>query len=362
MEAIKRFVECLIPDTRCNLKCSYCYVIQENRRTESLSRFQYSPDHIGRALSVNRLGGVCFVSICGAGETLMPKETLLIVKCILQQGHYVNITTNGTLSKRFDELLSMNSQLLKRLHFSFSFHYLELKRMGHLDAFFDNIQKVKKYGCSYIVQFNLCDEYIPFLDEIKLLCEEKAGAAPQVAVTRNVHVLPISLLTAHSRDEYEKYGSIFDSPLFRFTLKNFMVKRREFCYAGIWSCVLNLSTGTMKKCYDSTASQNIFADLRRPIIFRSIGNNCKSPYCMNSSHFMSLGVIPSIATPSYAELRDRKQAEWMTPQVRSFLDGKLYKANPEYSSFRKIHVNLKEITLYYVREFVRRLKGLLSNV
>ena len=28
----KRFIECLLPVTICNLKCSYCYIIQGNRR------------------------------------------------------------------------------------------------------------------------------------------------------------------------------------------------------------------------------------------------------------------------------------------------------------------------------------------
>ena len=33
MEKIKRFIECLIPVTACNLRCSYCYVIQRNRNS-----------------------------------------------------------------------------------------------------------------------------------------------------------------------------------------------------------------------------------------------------------------------------------------------------------------------------------------
>ena len=32
MDKINRFLECLVPVTACNLKCSYCYVIQEGRR------------------------------------------------------------------------------------------------------------------------------------------------------------------------------------------------------------------------------------------------------------------------------------------------------------------------------------------
>ena len=31
MDKIKRFFECLIPVTICNLKCEYCYIIQEER-------------------------------------------------------------------------------------------------------------------------------------------------------------------------------------------------------------------------------------------------------------------------------------------------------------------------------------------
>ena len=92
--------------TKCNLKCSYCYIIQEGRRTEKSAELKYSPEHIGKALSKKRLGGTCYISICGAGETLIPKEVPDIVKQILKQGHYVNITTNGTISDRIDEIVA----------------------------------------------------------------------------------------------------------------------------------------------------------------------------------------------------------------------------------------------------------------
>ena len=46
-------------------------------------------------------------------------------------------------------------------------------------------------------------------------------------------------MTALSKEEYIKIGKEMQSPLFDFTCKNFMVKRKEYCYAGYWSGKLN---------------------------------------------------------------------------------------------------------------------------
>ena len=54
---IKRFVECLLPVTACNLKCSYCYVIQRNKRKMQQAVLRYSPEQIDRAMSKDRWGG-----------------------------------------------------------------------------------------------------------------------------------------------------------------------------------------------------------------------------------------------------------------------------------------------------------------
>lgn len=345
MEKIKRFIECLLPVTVCNLRCNYCYIIQEKRRTEKMPAFQYDPEYIGKALSKHRLGGTCYVSICGAGETLIPPEIVPIVQNLLEQGHYVNITTNGTISGRFDQFILLRKELLKRLHFSFSLHYVELMRLGLVDEFFSNIRKVKTAGCSFFVQFNLCDEYIPHLEAMQLICEKEVGSIPQVAATRNELTGQITLLTQHSRYEYEQNGKKFNSPLFEFTMRNFMVPRNEFCYAGDWSFVLDLCTGEMKKCYASTASCNIFEKLEQPIKFNAIGNFCKSQYCINSSHFMTLGVIPNVITPTYAALRVKPG--WYTSQMQYFLSGKLRENNREYGLGKKIATNIKMLVEVY---------------
>lgn len=57
MDRIKRFVECLIPVTVCNLKCDYCYVIQRHNRKGKMAELKYSPEQIGEALNKERWGG-----------------------------------------------------------------------------------------------------------------------------------------------------------------------------------------------------------------------------------------------------------------------------------------------------------------
>ena len=355
VDSIKRFIECYVPVTACNLRCSYCYVMQQNRRNSHPVLFEYTPEHIGEAVSKGRWGGVCLFSLTAPGETLIPHEVVNIAKNILSHGHYVNITTNGTLSKRFDEIVSFPETLLQRLHFSFSFHYLELMKVSKVDVFFQNVHKVKRAGCSFLVQVNFCDEYIPHVDEIRNLCQEKVGAPPQIAVTRDQVGKHICLRTQHSTDEYIRMGHSFDSPLFDFGMKNFLVKRKEFCYAGDWSFKLYLHTGVLKSCYDSRSTQNIFKTPSLPIKFRAVGNNCKSQYCVNSTHFMSLGIIPEIVTPSYAELRNRPDANWYTPKMRAFLGGKLSDANREYGRFKKLIANAAEYLRWLAKSNVLRI-------
>lgn len=142
MNKIKRFIECLLPVTACNLKCPYCYIIQREKRNLEIPKLKYSPEIIGQALRKERFGGVCYFSICGAGETLIPDYTIDIVKEILKQGHFVNITTNGTLNNRFDEIIKLDKDLRKKLNISFSLHYLELIRLNKLEDFFKNVKKV----------------------------------------------------------------------------------------------------------------------------------------------------------------------------------------------------------------------------
>ncbi|MBQ7221651.1 MAG: radical SAM protein [Synergistaceae bacterium] len=185
--SIKKFVECTVPISHCNLRCSYCYIIQENRRDADMPGFRYSPEYIGRAFRQERWGGTMLVNLCGAGETLLCPQITEVISAILEQGHFMNVTTNGTISAKFDEIARLPEELRSRLCFAFSLHYTELKRTHNLQNFAENVRRMQQAGCSVLVQLNLCDEYIDCKDEIKQFCIKNFGALPHVALTRNEH-------------------------------------------------------------------------------------------------------------------------------------------------------------------------------
>ncbi|MBQ7538506.1 MAG: radical SAM protein [Treponema sp.] len=364
METIKRFFECLLPVTACNLRCSYCYVIQRENRKMKLAELKYTPEQIGLALSEERLGGICYFSICGAGETTLQPELPEIVYNLLKHGHFVNITTNGTVTKQLEKLLYKNKAFVEHLHFAFSFHFLELKRLNMLDTFFANVKMVREAGASFLVQINLCDEYEPYLEKIKSLCLEKIGALPQVAATRkeSSDLRKIEFLTSHTEEEYRSLGNGFDSPLFDFTMKNFNVRQRGFCYAGDWTGNLNLATGELRRCYCSYLyRQNIFEKPNKKIKWQAIGNHCGSPFCMNSSHFLSLGAIPEIDTPSYESLRNREKVNWYNNVAKEILTHKLSEANVPYGNLARFRSNVLGCWDSFIRISVHFAKNILRK-
>lgn len=355
---IKKFVECLLPVSVCNLKCSYCYVIQRNQDLQKSCLIEIDEKRLERIFSKERWEGICYFSICGKGETFASADLIRIVKAMLSNGHYVNITTNGTLSSRIKKISEFSSEERKRIHISFSFHYIELKKRQLIDTFFSNVRLVKSLGCSYLVQLNLTDVYLPYIDEIKDICLREIGAYPQIAATRKEDSLKkIKIYSNLSDEEYIKIGEGFSSPLFSFTMKNFNVKRKEFCYAGAWTYTLNLQTGILKRCYASCIFQNIYKDVDSKIMNLAVGNSCGSTFCLNSSHFMSLGAIPEVSCPSYAKLRNREDAKWYSPEMELFLSGKLKDNNKEYTASQKVFSNVVGAIDNFVFGFYQKLKN-----
>lgn len=330
MDRMKRFIDISVPVQTCNLQCGYCYIAQNDLFLQALPYFHYDAKTIRRALSKERLGGICHLNLCGGGETLLPPQMTEIVEELLAEGHYVAIVTNGTVTKRFDEICSFDAEYLERVLFKFSLHYLELKRLGLFDVFWSNVDKVRKAGCSISVEVMPCDELIPYIDEIKKMCMQKVGAMPHVTVARNERDLRLPILTEHSIDEYQKIWGTFDSALFDFKMSTFYKRRQEFCYAGSWSATLNLGTGILRQCYCGKAIQNIFENVDKPIKWQPVGNNCNEPHCHNAHVWLTLGDIPSLDTPSYALMRDRvgiTGEHWLQARMRAFLSEKLETEN-----------------------------------
>ncbi len=364
MDKIKRYIDCYVPVSGCTLRCDYCYITQHRLFDAKLPNFKYTPEHVRKALSRERLGGTCLINFCAGGETLLAPQITHYIKELLEEGHYIMIVTNATVDKRFDEIAEFPAELTKRLFFKFSYHYLELKKRKLLERFFNNIKKVRDAGCSFTLEATPSDEWIPYIDEMKQVAVENIGAVCHITIARDERdpeKLPI--LTSLPREEYEKIWSNFNSAIFDYKLTIFEKKRKEFCYAGDWSFYLNLATGIMTQCYRSYTSQNIFKDIEKPIKFRAIGKNCKEHHCYNGHSFIVLGDIPELEAPTYAELRNRvctDGSEWLKPEMKHFMSTKLWQSNKEYSALKKARTNCyikgivaKEKIKYALKRFIK---------
>lgn len=362
MDKIKRWIEIYVPVTTCTLRCSYCYITTHRLFDGPLPKFDFTPEFLRNALSKERLGGVCMLNFCAGGETLLAPKLLDYVYALLEEGHYVSIVTNGTLTKRFDEVAKFPAELTAHMFFKFSYHYQQLKERGLLDTFFENIRKVRDAGCSFTLEQTPSDDAIPYRDEIIDKAVQELGAVPHITIARDERVdgqLPI--LTELNREEYKHvWGEKYKSALFDYKLSIFEKKRHEFCYAGDWGVYLNLQTGEMTQCYRSNLQWNIYEDISQPIRFCAIGHNCKEIHCYNGHSWISWGCIPELLAPTYGDLRNRvcdNGSEWLQPQMKAFMNTKLKESNKEYSVLKKMYVD------YLNRKYIakRKIKNILMR-
>lgn len=273
LDKIKKFIDCYIPITTCNFRCPYCYITQNNRWNDALPEFKYSAQYVRKALSKERLGGTCLLNMCGGGETLLPPYIIELLKELLEEGHYIWVITNGSLNKRFEEISKFPKNLLYRLAFKFSFHYLELKRLNKLEDYVKNIKLMQDSGASFSIEITPYDELIEYIDEIKEFSLKNFGALPHITVAREDNTDNKKILTKLSKQEYNKVWSQFNSKMFSFKLSTFLVKRKEYCYAGKWSYILDIGKGVLSQCYSNNQQQNIFENMK-PIKIKSVGRKC----------------------------------------------------------------------------------------
>ena len=362
---LKKYIECYIPTETCNLRCLYCYITQQRKFDSKLAQFEHDPKEIRLALSVNRLGGVCMLNFCAGGETLLGEEVIDVIKELLEEGHFLSVVTNGTLSARFDQIVKFPPALLERLFIKFSFHYLELLRTGLMDAFFKNIEKVRRAGSSFTVEITAADELIPFIEDIKSLSMDQLGVLPHLSIARDDRTRMIEILSDLSFEDYKKTWSDFESDLFDFKASIFYEKRKEFCYAGDWSLYINLATGSVRQCYCGKLLDNIYEDIEKPIHTEAIGGHCSLPHCYNGHAFLTLGSIPELVTPTYAQMRDRVDKmgrHWLQPTMRAFMEQKLQENNEEYSQLQKEKQNLKGVLFAAGGKFIKILPSIKNTI
>ncbi|MDD3139938.1 MAG: radical SAM protein [Lachnospiraceae bacterium] len=345
MDKMKRFLECYVPIRACNMRCKYCYVTQNKWWDAQTEKFDFK-DKIKDSFSQERLGGVCMINMCATGETLLNREVIDILKQFLENGHYVMLVTNGTLTERFQECCNFQEEYRKRLFFKISFHYLELKRIRKLDVFFSNIRMIQNAGISFTVELTPDDSYIPYINEIKQVCLENLGVLCHVTVCRDECKKGFPLLSDLTRKEFVNTWKTFNSELFRFKESIFEQKRKEFCYAGQWGLVVDLKSGNYQQCYKGKKLGNIY-DLSKQIHFLAEGHHCREGHCFNGHAFLGFGLIPELNTPYYAEQRNRildNGTQWLSPEMESFMRCKLENNNVKLNGFQKVVTDIKSLS------------------
>ncbi|NLP46842.1 MAG: radical SAM protein [Epulopiscium sp.] len=346
MDKLKRFIDCYIETETCNLRCDYCYITQQRKFNNKVVKFDRPILEIRKALSKERLGGTCLINLCAGGETLISRDIIDVVEELLKEGHYIMIVTNGTLTKRFREIAKFEQELLNRLFFKFSFHYLELKRLDKLNDFFENVKKMRDAGASFTIEITPSDELIPYIKEIKKVCLEEVGALCHITIARDDRTKNIDVLSKYKFDKYVEIWKEFESPLFNFKSSIYQEQRNEYCYAGDWSLYLNLSNGTLRQCYGGYIIDNIYNNINKPLKFHAIGHHCALPYCYNGHAFLTLGTIPELDTPTYNEMRDRtcvNGEHWVRPQMKEIMSQKLADNNEQYSKSKKEKINRQRV-------------------
>ncbi len=330
------FVGCGIPVYSCNFRCKYCYLEQHSDPyTKGIIKFAQSPSYISKFFDREKLGGLCYFNMCASGETLLHPEIIELVNLLTKQGHFVDIITNGTLKKKFEDLISLlDYEQRKHLMIKFSFHYLELKRTGMLEDYVSNVHIVKASGISFSIEITPHDELIPYIEEIKQFSIKNFGALPHITVARNEATTNIELLTKLLRDEYKKVWSVFESKMFDFKFSIFSVRRYEFCYAGLWSLQLSLESGEYYQCYGGDLLGNIKDGKLK---LKAIGS-CRQPHCFNGHAYLTYGNIPELDSPVYTDMRDRiclDGTHWIQEECRDFFSTKLIDNHTELSESEK---------------------------
>ncbi len=328
----KRFINCYVPTQACNFKCSYCYIGQKKEFDNTLFKLIYPLDVIQKATTQERLGGSCIFNLCAGGETLLSQEIIPVIKVLLGNGHNVSIVTNGTITKSFDEILKFNREELEQLYIKFSFHYLELKKRNMLSIFFENVKRIQSANVSFSIDITPCDELIPDIPEIqRIFREEMNGAMPHVSVARDTTTNELKILTKLSKEDYKKVWGVFDSLKFDYKMSEFLKPHHEYCYAGNYSFSLELATGNCRICDGAPNPKsmdfyNLYKNPDEEIPFVEIGTRCPTAHCYNCHALLTLGTIPELDAPTYAQMLDRVDANgrhWLTEKIYKFYSYRL---------------------------------------
>lgn len=345
METIKKMILVRIPMSICNFRCSYCYIGQRQEKFQGIQpEMKYSPEQVAFALRKERVGGPAYFNFCADGETLLVTDLDKYVKAIVEQGHFAEIVSNMTVSNMLDKFLAWDKELLSHIEFKCSFHYLELKKKGLLERFAQNINRVWEAGASANIEITPSDELVPYIDEVMQFSMKHFGALPHLTIARDDRTKEIGYLTSMPMEEYDKIWSQFDSSFWKYKKTIFGRKQTRFCYAGMWSYYVDLTTGMATQCYCGKTLGNLFENPCEPFPESPIAH-CPIAHCYNGHMLLTLGLIPNATDYKYGDIRNRIRTdgkEWLQPELKNFFNSRLSDANPILSKTQKINAYREE--------------------
>ena len=352
---IKRFIGLHFGVGCCNMSCSYCYL---GRTENKIQKIPFSISEIKAAFSKKRLGGICFINICSDGETLLHPMMVDIIRTFLEEGHYVMLVTNGTVTKTIKELLRLDDEYQSRIFFKMSFHYEELCKMNMLDLFFENVNILTQSPCSLTVEYVTEDETLDNIEEFKEICMKGMGALPQINIPRDERKKNMGVYSKYSWENYIKKvasGNI-QSSLFDYRVQHFGIKYKGFCHFGDRYLWVNMKTGYSHQCYRTPPLQNFMGDINKSVRWMPVGNNCLEAHCYVCYTFFPLGCVDTPEygkyRPTFYEIRNRKDdkgRDWVKPTFRKVFECGVEQR--EYSVIERKIVNIMNcFKKWYYRE------------
>ena len=244
----------------------------------------------------------------------------MLAKAVVVNGHYMNITSNGTFSTGIQNILSYCKEYTSQILFSFSLHYNELQQKKLLDKFVSNVNLVKKFGASYIITLVLNKQYYKKIDEIKKFTITNFNHLPAVFIGRIGTTSKIDCVN-NNIHEFIQYGKSFSSQLFSFCIRHFANLNERRCNAGKYTFILDIQTGLCKPCYHINSNTfNIF-DNTQSIHYANNSIKCKQN-CVNNAHFIALGSCPN-EEKQFTYYSIRKDNGIFSSNMKEFLDQKL---------------------------------------
>ncbi|MDR3208252.1 MAG: polysaccharide deacetylase family protein [Rickettsiales bacterium] len=333
-DRIVKYIDMALFSFPCNMRCHYCYVGQYATDIEraTIMPARYSPADLEKALNKKRMGGTCVVTFSTAGETLLLPQTMEYLKAVLNAGHFLHISTNLTITKHIDELLSMTEEIRSRLFFKASVQYLELKRLDLLGQFARNCRKIWDAGATCALEVVPNDELIPYIPELKDWCLRNFGALPHLSMPRDELVPEVKLLSKYSLKEFAKVWEDFYSEEFRFKVEMWERPVKDFCYAGKVSCFVIINTGQMLTCPKSKVIGNFFEGEK---LYEEAAAKCPQEHCFVCHNWLGFGSCPAIDGTNYLLQRDRVTADgkhWVSPRCRNAFRQRVCDNNELYSA------------------------------